>query len=123
LHARFKDRLEFLAVYVREAHPVDGWRLPDNDQAGVRVRQPRNLAQRRSVARQCSGALNMGMTMVVDEIDDRVGHLYSGMPDRIYLIDEAGRIIYKSGRGPGGFKPAELEQSVLMYWMDRAGRP
>ena len=48
----------------------------------------------------------------MDDIRDTVGHLYSGMPSRLYLIDRAGRIAYQSGRGPFGFKPAELEQAI-----------
>src|SRR5262249_131160 len=55
----------------------------------------------------------------VDEMNDRVGHLYSGMPDRLYLIDANGRIAYKSGRGPFGFKTGELEQSLVMLLLDK----
>ena len=63
------------------------------------------------------------MPMVVDEMDDRVGHAYSGMPDRLYLIDRAGSIAYKSGRGPFGFKPGELEQALVMLLLDREVGP
>jgi hypothetical protein len=122
MHERYKDQFAFLAVYVREAHPVDGWRLPDNDQAGIRVRQPRNAAERAQVAKQCSAALSMSMPMVMDEMDDRVGHLYSGMPDRLYVIDADGKVVYKSGRGPGGFKPLEMEQSILLHLLDQTAR-
>ena len=47
-------------------------------------------------------------------MDDEVGNLYSGMPIRMYLIDREGKVAYKSGRGPYGFKPAELEQSLIL---------
>ncbi len=36
------------------------------------------------------------------------------MPGRLYLIDPEGKVASKSGRGPFGFKPAELEQSLVM---------
>ncbi len=36
------------------------------------------------------------------------------MPGRFYLIDRDGKVAYKSGRGPFGFKPAELEQSLIL---------
>jgi hypothetical protein len=62
----------------------------------------------------------MTMPMVVDEIDDRVGIAYSGMPDRLYLVDSAGRVAYKGGRGPFGYKPEELEQSLILLLMDEA---
>ncbi len=54
------------------------------------------------------------MPLLVDDLDDRVGHAYSGMPDRMYLIDREGRVAYKGGRGPFGFKPGELEHSIIM---------
>jgi hypothetical protein len=52
--------------------------------------------------------------MLVDTIDDKVGAPYSGMPSRLYLIDREGKVAYKSGRGPFGFKPAELEHSLIL---------
>ena len=48
----------------------------------------------------------------LQDIADRVGHAYSGMPDRLYLIDKSGRVAYKGGRGPFGFKPGELEHAI-----------
>ncbi len=54
-------------------------------------------------------------------MDDRVGHAYSGMPDRLYLIDRGGRVAYKGGRGPFGFKSGELEQALVMLLLDQKG--
>jgi len=76
------------------------------------------------VAKKCCGTLEMTMPLLVDEMNDRVGHAYSGMPDRIYIIDPNGRVVYKGGRGPFGFKPREMEQSLVMLLIDQgaAGR-
>jgi thiol-disulfide isomerase/thioredoxin len=114
LHQRYKDRATFVMVYVREAHPTDGWSMESNDRIGVSLRQPRNYDERVEVARKCSKALDFGFPMLVDTIDDAVGARYSGMPGRFYLIDPEGKVAYKSGRGPFGFKPSELEQSLVM---------
>ncbi len=119
LKRRYGDQVEFLAIYVREAHPTDGWRMNSNDEAGISIPQPRNEGERVDVARRCCSSLNISMPLLVDEMDDRVGHAYSGMPDRLYLIDRKGRIAYKGGRGPFGFKPGELEQSLLMLLLDQ----
>jgi alkylhydroperoxidase family enzyme len=118
LKRRYGDRAEFLAVYVREAHPTDGWRMNSNEEAGISLKQPLTVGERTGVARRCCRSLKISMPMVVDEMDDRVGQAYSGMPDRLYLIDRKGRIAYKGGRGPFGFKPGELEQSLLMLLLD-----
>jgi alkylhydroperoxidase family enzyme len=101
-------------VYVREAHPIDGWRMASNDKDGVAFAQPTTDEERCEVAGKCCASLHMTIPLVVDRVDDRVGHAYSGMPDRLYLIDRDGKVAYKGGRGPFGFKPGELEQQIAM---------
>jgi alkylhydroperoxidase family enzyme len=115
--------VEFLGVYVREAHPTDGWRMSSNDKAGVAFAQPTSKAEREAVAAQCCQALNITMPLLVDELDDRVGHLYSGMPDRIYVIGRDGRVVYKGGRGPFGFLPGEMEQALVMHLLEDVPAP
>ena len=112
LYLRYKDRASFLAVYVREAHPTDGWRMEVNDVLGVAIRQPRTYAERAGVAEVCATTLGLSFPVLVDTLDDAVNNQYCGIPSRLYLIDADRRIAYKSGRGPFGFKPAEAEQSL-----------
>jgi alkylhydroperoxidase family enzyme len=97
--------------------------MASNDRAGVVVKQPKTKAERVKVAHHCCTALQMSMPVLVDEIDDRVGHAYSGMPDRLFVIDRDGRVAYKGGRGPFGFKPGEMEQSLVLTLLDQAERP
>ncbi len=118
LHRRYADRASFLMVYVREAHPTDGWRLESNDQAGVATAQPSTYAERSAVAQQCGELLGLGFPLLVDTIDDAVGARYSGMPGRFYIIDREGKIAFKNGRGPYGFKPDELETSLVFMLQD-----
>jgi hypothetical protein len=119
IHQRYKDRVAFLSIYVREAHPTDGWREPGNDKVGISILQPANKTARVAVAKKCCSTLEITMPLLVDEMNDRVGHAYSGMPDRIYIIDPNGRVVYKGGRGPFGFKPREMEQSLVMWLLDQ----
>ena len=122
LYRRYKDRATFVMVYVRDAHPTDGWRTSDNDRpgvVGVATIQPRTYDERAGVAQTCGRLLGLGFPMLVDTIDDRAGNLYSGMPGRLYVIDRAGKIAFKSGRGPYLFKPAELEQSLVLLLQEK----
>ena len=118
LYRSYKDRATFVMVYVREAHPIDGWRMESNDRVEVSIAQPRNDAERIQVAQACSKRLELGMPMLVNTIGDTVGARYSGMPSRLYLLDHRGRVAYKSGRGPFGFKTAELEHSLVLLLQD-----
>jgi thiol-disulfide isomerase/thioredoxin len=114
LYNRYKDRANFVMVYVREAHPTDGWRMESNDHVGAITAQPKTYEERADVAQKCGRLFNIGFPMLVDTIDDAVGARYSGMPGRLYLIDRAGKVAFKSGRGPYLFKPAELEQAIVL---------
>jgi hypothetical protein len=84
------------------------------------ILQPKTLDERSKVARTCCTTLNITIPMVVDDLNDRIGHAYSGMPDRLYVIDAQGRIAYKGGRGPFGFKPAEMEQALVLSLLERS---
>jgi len=122
LAVRYRDDATFLAVYVREAHPTDGWLMGSNTQVGVQTAQPQTFDARVAVAQQCHAKLKYSMPLLVDEIDDPVGNAYSGMPARLYVIDTAGQVAFKSGRGPFGFKVGELEQALAVL-LSESPRP
>lgn len=121
IYHRFKDDAVFLNIYVREAHPTDGWKMDSNAKVGVEVSQPKTYAERTAVATQCHRLLKPTIPLLVDEINDPTGNAYSGMPARLYVIDTAGRVAYKSGRGPFGFKTGEMEQALVMTLLDKNG--
>jgi hypothetical protein len=45
--------------------------------------------------------------------------MYSGMPERLYVIDSRRRVAFKGARGPFGFRPGELEQALIMLLLDQ----
>jgi len=96
--------------------------MSSNDKVNIAIAQPRASADRVAVAQRCCSCLHFTMPLVVDDINDRVGNLYSGMPDRLYVIGRDGRVVYKSGRGPFGFKPREMEQSLIMLLLEQGER-
>ena len=118
IYGRFKDDAVFLGVYVREAHPTDGWKMDSNAKVGVSVAQPKTYAERKAVAEQCHSLLKYSIPLLVDEINDPTGNAYSGMPARLYVINRKGKVVFKSGRGPFGFKTGEMEQALLMTLLD-----
>jgi len=114
LYHRYQDRAKFFLVYVREAHPSDGWWMMSNQRVGIDLSQPKLDSDRRSIAVTCKKHLELDLPFLVDGVDDAVGSVYSGMPNRLYLIDQNGRIAFKNGRGPFGFHPRQLEQALLL---------
>jgi Iodothyronine deiodinase len=99
-------------VYIREAHPEEGWILPENRRSGVSVHEPTTDDERRAVASTCARNLELSIPTVVDGLDNAVASAYGGWPDRLYLVGSDGRIAYQGGEGPFGFKPKELKQAI-----------
>lgn len=114
LATKYQERANFLGVYVREAHPTDGWRMESNDKVGVQYPQPTDFPGRLQVAKRCETTLKLRFPLLVDGLNDEVGQAYSGMPARLYVLDPAGVITYKSARGPFGFRPTEMEQALAL---------
>jgi hypothetical protein len=115
LAERFRSDVHFLTVYIREAHPEEGWILPENRRSGLAVHEPRTDAERQEVALSCAVGLRMRMPMVIDGADNAVASTYGGWPDRLYLVGLDGRIAYQGGTGPFGFKPDELADKIEQY--------
>lgn len=110
--ARYRDQVEFLLIYIREAHPTDGWQLPVNERQGALLESAKTIEQKEDHALVCSRKLDIRFTTLVDGMDNQVELNYAGWPDRLYLISREGKIVYKSAQGPAGFKPAELEAAI-----------
>ena len=102
LVADFADTFDFVTVYIREAHPTDGWDLIGNEYV---MAQHRILEDRVSAARQLEAAGIKG-PIVVDTMTNGAQRAYKSLPEALYLV-EHGKIVYQ-GLGPYSYEPAEL---------------
>ena len=53
----------------------------------------------------CVRNLGIKSSTVVDNLDYKMELNYAGWPDRLYLVGQDGRVAWKGGPGPRGFKP------------------
>ena len=107
LYEQYSNRVQFLVIYIREAHPTDGWYMGKHD-----VSDPTTIEERRRVAGTCDDAMKHGIQTYVDEMDDTVMKAYAAWPDRLYLVGLDGRVAYAGGIGPFGFRPARLRKAI-----------
>lgn len=112
MYKKYKEKVEFFLIYIREAHPVDGWKVPQNDKEGINVKQPKTDDERKEVASDCVKNLKLSIPALLDDMKDTVNKAYAGWPDRIYVVDKAGKIVFKGDPGPRGFKPGEAEKAL-----------
>lgn len=99
-------------MYILEAHPTDVWQMRSNVKEGVLFASPKNEAERTFVAGACVRKLGIKFPALIDGFDNRVESAYTGWPDRLYLIGQGGRVLYKSKPGPFGFDPEDLDKAI-----------
>jgi peroxiredoxin len=85
LYEQFRgDDVEFLFVYVREAHP--GEQVPAHRSADAKARAATLLRNEEKV----------DMPIVVDSIGGNIHRRYSRLPNPSFLIDRSGRVAFRS---------------------------
>lgn len=109
---RHAGRVEFVVVYICEAHPTDGWQVTMNVDEGIEYSDPTTDEERVEVASACALGLRIELPVVIDPIDDRLASAYGALPDRLYLIGTDGRIAFQGEPGPWGFEPDALEAAI-----------
>ena len=119
LYAEYSDQVEFLLIYIREAHAMNGWDIGSE----VRANDPKTMEERRALAGECELAMQYGITTYVDEMDDPVMTAYAAWPERLYLVNTDGTVAYAGGLGPSGFKPAELNEAIERGLCRQVTRP
>ena len=85
LYDQFRgDDMEFLFVYVREAHP--GERIPAHTSASKKVRAAEFFRDEERIT----------MPVLVDDLQGSIHGKYSKLPNPAFLIDKSGRVAFRS---------------------------
>ncbi|MFI5103940.1 MAG: peroxiredoxin family protein [Terriglobales bacterium] len=97
LHRQFGgEPIEFLFIYVREAHP--GEQIPAHQSADDKVRAAMLLRAEEDIA----------MPMLVDDLRGSIHRKYSRLPNPVFLIDKSGSVAFRSMWA----KPAGVESAI-----------
>ena len=96
--------------------------MASNVRDGVLFRSPRTNSERTETASACVRNLGIRIPALLDGIDNRTEQAYTGWPDRLYLIGQDGRIIFKTRPGPYGFSAKSLEEALKGLEGERSAR-
>ena len=115
MYGEYKDRADFLAVYIREAHPLDEWQMKSNVDESICYPQPKNFPQRLAIANDFVQRFHFPLPIAVDTMADAADHIYAAWPERLYVIDESGKIVYRGGLGPFNYHPEEVRAWLARF--------
>jgi hypothetical protein len=84
LHTQFADRVAFVTLNVREAHPAEN------------VAQPHTFEQKLEHARRLKQQFDLPWTVASDDIDGTLHRALDTKPNAAYLMDVDGRLVFRS---------------------------
>jgi hypothetical protein len=84
LHHRYEHRIQFLSIYVREAHP------------GERYRRHLSLEEKISHAADWAAKDFITWPVAVDSLEGTVHEAYGLLPNGAYLIDATGQVAFRA---------------------------
>jgi len=104
-----------VSIYIREAHPKDGFSFGSNNGPGGKynIVDPTTLKDRIDICRQwmadleCLTHTKKTTMHLVDGIGDDASIAFGAWPERLYVIED-GMVSYRGGEGPFGYKIDEL---------------
>jgi hypothetical protein len=73
---------------------------------------PTTIEERRKAASDFAKQFKVTLPILVDTLDDKLEGIFAAWPDRIYVLDRDGKVAYKGGPGPRGFKVKEAEAAL-----------
>ena len=112
IYREFQNQMDFYIVYIQEIHPTDGWQLPANERDEVLFTQPMNANERAEIAGVCMLHLKFEMPMLLDNMENEVDLKYAALPERLYIVNAAGKIVHRSRMGPWGFDTEEWRVAI-----------
>jgi len=91
LYSKFSRTVNFLVIYIAEAHAVDEWPVGDP----LQIMQPRSTGERVAIASKFKKDYNFLLPMLVDTVDNAYEQMYSAWPIRFYVIQN-NKILFKA---------------------------
>jgi hypothetical protein len=112
LYKAYKDKVEFLLIYIREAHPsrsASSGRPVPNRFSRVHITQHKNIEERIIAATKCVRDLKISLPTLIDDMAGTFQSQYGGFPAGTTIVDLEGKVLFTS-RGPTGAKPRDAER-------------
>ena len=116
MYKAYKDKVQFVLVYIREAHPSHtetGRATGDRFlrmSAQPKIAQPKTIQERIIAATKCIQDLKIALPTLIDDMGGSFQKKYGGFPAGTAIVDLDGKIVYHS-TGPSGCRPNEAEKA------------
>jgi len=113
LYDKYKDSINFLTIYIKEAHAVDEWPLGNGEFCW---KKPKTLEERLKIVKKFRDETGYHrIPMAVDTMDDHFNSHFFAWPEKYFIIYQQ-KLAYKAMPCPeGSFDWSELEHWIMAY--------
>jgi len=80
----------------------------EKEKDNVCYKQPKTMEDRVAIANDFTKRYKYGVPFGIDEMSNAANDAYAAWPERLYVIDECGKVSYKGGNGPFKYDPKEV---------------
>jgi hypothetical protein len=108
---------DMVTIYIEEAHPADGWSLP-NAITKISFGQPKTTEARLQVANTFVKDTHFDLPLYVDTIANEANDAYRAWPERLYVIQD-GVVVYQGGPGPFGYRLDQVKAWLVARFGER----
>ena len=84
--------------------------MKSNVKEDVCYAQPKTLPQRIAIANDFVKRFSYPIQFGIDDMSNQANDAYAAWPERIYIIDENGKLAYCGGMGPFKYNPEEARE-------------
>ena len=84
--------------------------MKSNVKDDVCYAQPKTLEQRVAIAKDFTARYKFPLPFGIDDMSNGADSAYAAWPERLYIIEETGHIVYRGGLGPFHYKSAEVRE-------------
>jgi len=112
LYSKFGNSVSFVLVYIREAHSAGSWQSTINARENIALSPAATTEEKVNHAALCIRKLHIPYAAVVDSMDGKTEQAYASWPSRIYLVDRAGKIAFRTRLGELDFSPKQVEDAI-----------
>lgn len=106
LSEKYGDRLLFLLVYIREAHPGNGFSTKKIREEHA-VQDVNLFPNRASLALRFGKESQFRFPIFVDSMDDLQAFQWGAWPSRLFVVDRENKVVYADQQGPWFVMPTD----------------
>ena len=106
LHEYSNQAVNFLVIYIEEAHSLEEWSLPNNK---YKLHQAVSVQDRISAAKMLDSDEELSCPILIDDMKNEALTAYGALPERLYILYND-KVAYERSMGPIFYNLEEMKK-------------